>query len=82
MIFKLAIPSHEDEIFSHIEANNRKKSPNDGLTMIEKKTKIPVCILTVKFLNFRTPEIFAYYTLNSNKEAKSLRVFVKMVQME
>ena len=39
------------------------------------RISIPITIhLTVKFLNFRTPENFAVIYLNSNKEAKPIDI--------
>ena len=37
---------------------------------------------TVKFLNFRTPEIFAVIYLKFKQRGRSLRYFVKSMQME
>ena len=38
--------------------------------------------LTVKFLNFGTPEMFAVLHLKFKQRGQILRYFVKMVQME
>ena len=39
-------------------------------------------IITVKFLNFRTPKIFAVSYLNFKQSGQTLGYFVKMVQRE
>ena len=44
--------------------------------------KLFLMIFTVKFLNFRTPEFFAVIYLKFKQRGRSLRYFVKSIQME